>query len=124
MDRPYNLLRTAATPHSGSGGSAGLESGGFARAGRACTDVQRRDCYSGVMASIEAVKGENRRLYQENEQLRGRLKEARQQARALQRKVETGRYSATYVRHLLIAAVGIAVALTSLLHTIVIVGVM
>ena len=79
---------------------------------------------AGVMASIEAVKGENRRLYQENEQLRGRLKEARQQRRTLQRKVETGHYSATYVRHLLIAAVGIAVALTSLLHSIVIAGVM
>lgn len=78
---------------------------------------------AGVMASIEAVKGENRRLYQQNEQLRGRLKEARQQARALQHKLETGRYSATYVRHLLIAAVGIAVALTSLLHSIVIAGV-
>ena len=124
MDRPYNLIRTAATPRSGSGGSAGLASEGCGPAGRACTDVQRRDCYSGVMASIEAVKGENRRLYQQNEQLRGRLKEARQQARALQRKVETGSYSATYVRHLLIAAVGVTVALTSLLHSIVIVGVM
>ena len=107
VDRPYNLIRTAATPRSGSGGSAGLASEGCGPAGRACCR-QWRDCY----------------LYQENEQLRGRLKEARQQRRALQHKLETGRYSATYVRHLLIAAVGVTVALTSLLHSIVIVGVM
>ena len=39
------FLRTGAAPQSGSAGSAALESVGFARAGRACTDVQRRDCY-------------------------------------------------------------------------------
>ena len=38
-------VRTAAIPRSGSGGSAALESGGFARAGRACAKAQRRDGY-------------------------------------------------------------------------------
>lgn len=79
---------------------------------------------AGVMASIEAVRRENRLLYQENEQLRGRLKEARVEARRLTKRIERSRYSAEYVRHLLIAAVGVTVALTSLLHSIVIMGVM
>ena len=79
---------------------------------------------AGVMASIEAVKNENRLLYQENEQLRGRLKEARVEARRLTKRIERSRYSAEYVRHLLIASVGMAVALTCLLHSLVIAGVM
>lgn len=79
---------------------------------------------AGVMASIEAVKQENRLLYQENEQLRGRLKEARVEARRLTKRIERSRYSAEYVRHLLIASVGMAVALTCLLHSLVIAGVM
>ncbi len=77
---------------------------------------------AGVMASIEAVRRENRLLYQENEQLRGRLKEARVEARRLTKRIERSRYSAEYVRHLLIASVGMAVALTCLLHSLVIAG--
>ena len=38
-------LRTAATARRASGGSAGLESAGFAPAGRACAKAQRRDCW-------------------------------------------------------------------------------
>lgn len=79
---------------------------------------------AGLMASVDAVKAENRRLYQENEQLRGRLKEARQQARRLQRRVETGRYSAAYARKLAFAVAGLAVALTCLLHSLILAGVM
>ena len=41
----YKPIRTAATPRSGSGGSAGLASKGCARAGRACAKAQWRDCY-------------------------------------------------------------------------------
>lgn len=41
------MLRTAATAQRASGGSAGLESGGFAPAGRACAKAQRRDCSEG-----------------------------------------------------------------------------
>ena len=43
--------RTGATPLCGSAGSAALESGGFARAGRGC-QRQRRDCLTRKFAQV------------------------------------------------------------------------
>lgn len=55
-ERAGDMVRTAATPQSGSGGSAGLESEGFAPAGHACAKAQRRDCYCGDAGDCEACK--------------------------------------------------------------------
>ena len=42
-----NCYRRTAAHAKRVGGSAGLESAGFARAGRACMTMQRRDCLKG-----------------------------------------------------------------------------
>jgi len=74
----------------------------------------------GVIAAIDSVKRVNRDLAQENEQLRGALAEARREARRLRHRLEHRPYTAEYLRHIVAASVGIAVALTCLLHSIVI----
>jgi hypothetical protein len=50
-----DTLRTAATAQRASGGSAGLESEGFAPAGRACRR-HRRDCYDAVVTHRRHIR--------------------------------------------------------------------
>lgn len=75
-----------------------------------------------IMAAADRLRDENEGLRVEVLELRGRLKESRLAARRLQNIVAEGRHREQYWRQLIVAAVGIAVALTSMLFTAIIVG--
>lgn len=74
-----------------------------------------------IMADAHAVAEENRQLRAEALVLEGRLKEARRENRALGRQVARGRAREENWRQALLASVGMAVALTSLLYAVLIV---
>ena len=71
---------------------------------------------SEIMADAHAVAEENRRLRAEARVLEGRLKEARRENRAMGRQVARGRAREENWRQALVAAAGMAMALTSLLY--------
>lgn len=73
------------------------------------------------MAAMDQVKDENEVLRVEVMELRGRLMESRHAARRLGRIVAEGKQREEYWHQLIVAAVGVAVALTSMLFTIIIV---
>ena len=76
-----------------------------------------------VMATVRAVRDENARLCAELDTLRGALKESRRMCRRLRKEsAEVQRMAARDVawwRHLLIAAVAMAVAVTCLIHSLI-----
>lgn len=75
-----------------------------------------------IMAAVDALHGENAALQAEVEQLRGRLWEARRENRRLRKYALRGQRDAAYWRQLVAASVGMAVALTCLLHSLVFTG--
>lgn len=74
-----------------------------------------------IMAAMDRVKDENEGLRVEVLELRGRLRESRRAARRLGRIVAEGRQREEYWHQMIVAAVGIAVALTSMVFTFIIV---
>ena len=77
-----------------------------------------------IFARVEAVRQANDRLIEENQRLRGQLDESRHTIRMLQRRIEDRSYSAAFCRHMIVASVAVAVALTCLLHSIVLAWIM
>ena len=79
--------------------------------------------FDAVMATVRAVRDENARLCAEADELRGALKESRRMCRRLRREsAEAQRKAArdvAYWRHLVMASVGLAVAVTCLVHSII-----
>ena len=75
-----------------------------------------------MLAAAEAVRSENEALRAECERLRGRLMEAHREARRLRRAALRGQRDGAYWRQLIAASVGMAVALTCLLHSMVFAG--
>lgn len=79
--------------------------------------------YDAVAAAVSAVREENARLCAEADEMRGALKESRRVCRRMRRECAEAQRKAArdaaYWRQLLVAAVGMAVALTSLLHSVI-----
>ncbi len=73
------------------------------------------------MAAMDRVQDENEGLRTEVLELRGSLRESRRAARRLGRIVAEGRQREEYWHQMIVAAVGIAVALTSMVFTFIIV---
>lgn len=74
-----------------------------------------------VLATVEAVKGENERLKAEAEALRGRLREARRANRRLYREASRGRQRLEYCHQMMVAAGGLSVAVVSLIYAAIII---
>lgn len=79
-----------------------------------------------ILDEIEAVQARSTRIERENVELQGRLREIRRENRALRRDcdraVARAHDNAAYWRQFIVAAVGMAVALTCLLHSLILAG--
>ena len=76
--------------------------------------------YEGIKTPWQALREDNARLNAEADALRGRLRELRRINRKLYREAAKGRRHESYWRQLIVASVGMAVALTSLLFAVLI----